>query len=93
MKKLLTALLFSGCATQPERVEGTPDDACDGYPEDAVRPMELSSVLFPYSWAEARNLATGVTEALDLGQVPCATDENIDWSPFDVLLFVSIPAW
>ena len=93
MRKLLSALLFAGCATPPERVEGTPEDACDGYPEDAVRPMELKSVLFPYSWPEAKNLATGAIEALDLGQVPCATDEAIDWSPFDVLLFVSIPAW
>ena len=86
------ALLLGGCGGTPREV-GTPDDACAGYPEDAVRPMELGSVLYPYSWPVAKRLSDAVELPLDLGQVPCASDPDIDWSPFDVLLFVSIPAW
>lgn len=96
MRILAAALALSGCAggdSTPTRVEGTPSEACEGYPEGAVRPMEVDSVLFPYSWPEAMNMVDGTMAALDLGQVPCGTDPNIDWSPFDVLLFVSIPAW
>lgn len=83
--------LLAACSTP--RVVETPTSACDGYPQDAVRPMEEGQVLFPYRWPEATNLASQVTTALDLGQVPCASDPVIDWSPFDILLFVSIPAW
>ena len=100
MTRILAATLaLAGCAggagdgNPIPRMEGTPSAACDGYPEGAVRPMEVDSVLFPYSWPEAVNMVDGSFTALDLGQVPCATDPVIDWSPFDVLLFVSIPAW
>lgn len=87
----LTALV--ACGSGVPRETGTPDGACDAYPADAVRPMELGAVLYPYTWPVARNLFDGVETALDLGQVPCATDPVIDWSPFDVLLFISVPAW
>lgn len=94
MKRLMTALagVMVACGGG-ERQIGTPDGACDGYPEDAVRPMEVGAVMFPYSWPVARNVADGTEAALDLGQVPCGTDPAIDWSPFDALLFISIPAW
>jgi hypothetical protein len=87
---MLAALV--GCSAAPRDV-GTPDEACDAYPAEAVRPMELGSVLYPYSWPVAKRLSDGLEAPLDLGQVPCASSPDIDWSPFDVLLFVSIPAW
>lgn len=62
------------------------------YPEGAVEPMEKGEVITPYSWPRALH-ADGRDVPLDLAKVPCATDEEIDWSPFDVLLFISIPAW
>ena len=55
--------------------------------------MAAGEVISPYRWPEARHLGTGEVAGLDLATVPCATDPDIDWSPFDVLLFVSIPAW
>lgn len=96
MKRWLTLglALLAGCKTTAVTPSNeTPDNACDGYPEGATRPMTEGEVLYPYSWPEARNLADGRAVPLDLGQVPCNTDPDIDWSPFDVLLFVSIPAW
>lgn len=84
---------LAGCSTPPTRSVNTPDGACADYPANAVRPMELGSVLFPYSWTQTTHLRTGSDATIDLGQVPCASDDEIDWSPFDVLLFVSIPAW
>ena len=83
---------LAACAPTPRSTD-TPTSACDGYPEGAVRPMERGEVLYPYRWPEAQDLASGVLAALDLGQAACATDPLIDWSPFDILLFVSIPAW
>lgn len=67
---------------------------CSGYPEGAVEPMALGEVLTPYRWPVAIH-RDGRPERpnLRLATVPCADDEDIDWSPFDVLLFVSIPAW
>ena len=73
--------------------DDTDVDANCEYPSGAVEPMALGEVLTPYSWPVAKHL-DGVREnALDLANVPCAVDPVIDWSPFDVLLFVSIPAW
>ncbi len=43
---------------------------------------------YPNMLDAARNSYT-----LDMEEVNCATDADIDWSPFDVLLFISIPAW
>jgi len=69
---------------------------CEGgatYPPGAVEPMAFGQVFSAYSWPSAVDHATGAVLDLDLAQVPCALDPDIDWSPFDVLLFVSIPAW
>lgn len=93
----ITSLLF-GCQTrgdEPLAPEGTPPSCADGdeYPSGAVEPMALGSVLTPYRWPEARSRGTGDTVPLDLADAPCAQSEDIEWSPFDVLLFVSIPAW
>ncbi|MCP4867179.1 MAG: hypothetical protein GY898_00490 [Proteobacteria bacterium] len=32
-------------------------------------------------------------QPLDLELAPCANDPNIEWSPHDVLVFISLPAW
>jgi hypothetical protein len=50
-------------------------------------------VLTPYAWPDARHLDGVRTASLDLVHAPCNTDDDIDWSPHDVLVFVSIPAW
>ncbi|MEO0605162.1 MAG: hypothetical protein AAF211_27275 [Myxococcota bacterium] len=63
------------------------------YPAGAVEPMALGEVISPYRWNQASLRETGERVTVDLGQVPCGLDDDIDWSPFDVLLFVSIPAW
>jgi len=65
--------------------------ACE-YPDGAVEEMAFGEVLKAYSWPTAIH-RDGRTGSVDLERVPCADDEDIDWSPFDVLLFVSIPAW
>lgn len=62
------------------------------YPEGAVDPMTVGEVLPAYRWPKTIH-ADGRTGSLALSRVPCAVDPLIDWSPFDVLLFVSIPAW
>ena len=68
-------------------------ELCSGYPAGAAEPMAVGSVLFPYRWPEARRLDRSGRVALDLALAPCNVDPDIDWSPFDVLLFVSLPAW
>lgn len=71
-----------------------PDGAVAGctYPAGAVEPMALGAVIWPYRWPQAIDGA-GRNVPLDLVEAHCTADENIDWSPFDVLLFISIPAW
>lgn len=93
----LLSLWASGCNKAPDPIEGdgVPAD-CEGgetYPPDPTEPMTLGETLSPYRWAEAIHRGTGQRAAIDLAKVPCATDPDIDWSPFDALLFVSIPAW
>ena len=100
---LSPSLLGAGCsggdpgASNPGVIppDGIPPECASGqgYPEGAVEPMALGEVIFPYRWPVAIHRGTGVNTELDLAHVPCATDPEIDWSPFDVLLFVSIPAW
>ena len=92
---LLTACAAADSGMEPLAPDATPP-ACDGadtYPTGAVEPMALGEVLSPYRWPEATHLGRGDAGPLDLAAVPCAADPDIDWSPFDVLLFVSIPAW
>lgn len=79
----------------PLAPDGTPPDcdAGESYPKGAAEPMALGAVITPYRWPDAVHRQTGQSTSLDLEAAPCATDPDIDWSPFDVLLFVSIPAW
>lgn len=76
---------------------GGPDPEPDGlgncdYPPGASEPMAAGGVLTPYRWPTSLDAARNDVP-LDLADAPCATSDVIDWSPFDVLLFVSIPAW
>jgi hypothetical protein len=71
---------------------GDDDAAPCSYPTGAVEPMTVGEVLTDYAWSDAR-LYGGSSVPLDLEAAHCNTDPNMDWSPFDVLLFVSIPAW
>ena len=89
-----TLMALVGCGTtaaDPVQPATLPGD-CQ-YPEGAVEPMAEGEVLSAYSWPTAIHMSDGREAALDLAHVPCATDPDIDWSPFDVLLFVSTPAW
>jgi len=67
------------------------ESPCD-YPAGAVEPMAMGAPLWPYRWPTARH-ADGRDFPIDLAEVVCTADPNIDWSPFDVLVFVSIPGW
>ncbi len=68
------------------------DDAtpCE-YPADAAEEMAVGSVLWPFSWPTSV-APDGGDRPLDLTDIHCNEGPD-DWSPFDVLLFVSIPAW
>ena len=97
---LCTALLGALGACKAEPTEPLSPQAeppsCTGedtYPDGAVDPMALGEVLQPYRWPQAGERLSGETLPLDLADAPCAQADDIDWSPFDVLLFVSIPAW
>ena len=74
-----------------EGTESTGTQPCS-YPEGAVEPMALDQVISPYSWPEAKR-ADGLRTALSLVSAYCDDDAVIDWSPHEVLVFISIPAW
>lgn len=70
--------------------DGDGDQPCV-YP-DAAEPMALDQPLAAYAWPEAlRN--NFVSTPLSLEDAYCDSDEEIDWSPHDLLVFISIPAW
>ena len=54
--------------------------------------MVLDGVLWSYIWNTALH-GDGTNALMDLSEAPCGNDANIAWSPHDVLVFVSIPAW
>jgi hypothetical protein len=72
---------------------GPPDTGpgCE-YPLGGVEPMMRNMTLWHYAWPEAID-GMGRNFPIDLEAVACTADENIDWSPFDVLVFIAIPAW
>lgn len=57
-----------------------------------VSPMTEGEAIAPWSWATALD-GMGVSRGLAMRDVFCNTDDDMDWSPFDLLLFISIPAW
>lgn len=62
------------------------------YPAGSTGSFAVGEILTPFSWATSLD-GMSVDRPLDLTQAFCNNDPNIDWSPFDMLLFVSIPAW
>ena len=90
---VLAATALVACGEGDTTPTGDTDPAACAYPSGAVEPMAVGEVLTAYSWPRAIRLDDGDIDDLELGQVPCADDPDIDWSPFDVLLFVSVPAW
>ena len=89
----LTLMTACGSGEDSSDSGASPGQPCEGYPEGAIEPMALGEVISPYSWPQAIHRGDGRDVELDLGDAPCNTADDIDWSPFDVLLFVSIPAW
>lgn len=80
----------------PVPPDGAAPACADGetYPAGVVEPMAVGEVIAPYAWPRAIDRATDAAlGAVDLAAAPCNVDPNLDWSPADVLLFVSIPAW
>jgi hypothetical protein len=70
--------------------DGDGDPACI-YP-DAAEPMALNEPIAAYAWPLAIH-GDGTHTPLDLEQAHCDTDAIIDWSPHEILVFISIPAW
>lgn len=68
-----------------------PGDCDTPYPAFAS-PMALDQAVPPWSWPRALD-GQGVETDLNLTDAFCNTDPDLDWSPFDLLLFVSIPGW
>ena len=95
--QLLFLLMTAGCADGDSKADtASPAGATAGpcaYPASVVDPMSLAGVMPAFSWPSARSMVDGAKSAIDLTTAHCASDVDIDWSPFDVLLFVSIPAW
>jgi hypothetical protein len=90
---LALLLALSACFAPGGRVEDPPPLPDAGAPcayPDPTEPMTLGEVLTPYAWNTAR-LPDGSTVRADLADAPCGDDPL--WSPFDALVFVSIPAW
>ncbi len=95
MRRLLAVSILLALGACAPAVGDDDDDAtpevCE-YPEGAVEPMEADAVIFPYSWPEARH-GDGREGPLALLGAWCADDDLTDWSAFDALLMVSLPAW
>ncbi len=89
----LGALLGLGCSGGANFVPVPATNCTDGqgYPEGVVDALTDGQVIAPYRWPVAID-AQNQRRALDLNRVYCE-DDDIDWSPFDMLLFVSVPAW
>jgi hypothetical protein len=91
MRSFVLLAFALGCSGSKGLDTAPSSPYCD-YPAGAVEPMALGEVIAPYSWPVALH-RDGREAGLELAQVPCGDSGEIDWSPFDVLLFVSIPAW
>jgi hypothetical protein len=70
--------------------DGDGDPACI-YPA-AAEPMALNEPIAAYAWPLAIH-GDGTHTPLDLEQAHCDTDAIIDWSPHEILVFISVPAW
>jgi hypothetical protein len=91
--RFFAPLLLLACAGGESVDDDVAQDstaACE-YPA-AAEPMAVGEALAAYSWPEARH-ADGRNFPLSLAAAFCDSDPNIDWSPHDYMLFISVPAW
>ena len=92
---LSCALFVAACGGETEPT-GDPDTAAScltpDYARIAPETMELGEMMPAFSWSTALH-GDGRSSVLDLAGVPCNALGDIEWSPFDVLLFVSVPEW
>lgn len=62
------------------------------YPFSYDTAMLEGAILEPFGWKTARH-RDGREAPLYMEEVFCNDAPDMDWSPFDVLVFVAIPAW
>ena len=62
------------------------------YPTGGTASPTVDQILFPYVWATALDVQRN-SFRLDMTEVFCGTDADIDWTAFDYLLFMSVPEW
>ena len=89
---LLTPLTFFGCTGADQDNRQTVRDGSIGSYPDFVDPMTPGEAIPPFAWPVAID-GSDQRLTLDLVEVFEDRDQDLDWSPFDQLLFVSIPAW
>ena len=100
MRRWILPLLTLACGGDADKASDTsavgsattPTTPCD-YPSGVADPMTLGEVMPAFRWPSAKSLVDGTKTAFDLAEVHCGASADIDWSPFDILLFVSVPAW
>ena len=81
------------CGTPPAEGEGEGEgegEVCAFPVDDVVDPMTLNAVIPAFRWQTAIRADGSVFDA-NLEEAPCSDDAA--WSPFDSLVFISIPAW
>lgn len=90
----LLPLLSWACGGTPPIIVPSPGTTPSGcsYPAGAVEPMTEGEPLAPYSWPLAYDQAR-TPRTLSLLEAHCNEDADYDWSPYDRLFFVSLPAW
>jgi hypothetical protein len=72
--------------------DDSPEAPCE-YPPGAPEEMAEGEVLPRFSWPAARD-ASGSEAPLDLLAAHCGDASDAwAWSPYDAILFVSLPAW
>ena len=69
-----------------------PATGCAALYPDYAAVMTLDQAVEPWRWPRAVDGQGNVTD-LDLAEAFCNDDPDLDWSPFDLLLFVSVPGW
>ena len=92
---LLLPLCLAACTGDHEHLhEHELPELCDLSPEDADGDGECDLIDDDDDGDGPLSIhGDGRETPIDMGDMPCATDEFIDWSVHDLLLFVSIPAW
>lgn len=90
-RTILLCVTLAACAGSDNETVHTDLNGCT-YPQGAQAEMAVGEVVSPYRWPAAIH-GDGRRLDLDLQQVFCDADPDIDWGVRDALLFVSVPAW